>query len=134
MANCLVYGNDIGYTIMPYEFDKPLHEELFAHPDDNVLGFVTHNKKTGKRKFIYTESGKCTEVDTHWSLTILNEFPYIEQEGPWIVYICPPEKVTTAFGQILSQYAQSLHIYNWDIWSVEGKESKVAVVTSWESY
>ncbi len=134
MATCLVYGNDIGYTIMPYTFDKPLEEELLAYPHDSVLGFVTQNKETGERKFTYTESGKLTDATDHWSLTVLKGFPYLEHDGPWIVYSCEPEDVRIAFGKILSQYAQSLHIYNWDVWAVSEKNAKVAVVTSWESY
>lgn len=134
MATRIVDGKDIGYTIMPYELETPVQEEVINHPNDCVLGYVTYNKETDERKFTYTESGKLNPVDTHWSLSILKEFPYLEQDGPWIVYNCPPEEARLAFGNILSKYHQCLHIYNWDIWSVVDKKGKVAVVTSWEVY
>jgi hypothetical protein len=38
----------------------------------------------------------------------------------------------SAFGKILD--GESLHIDNWDTWSVDGKDAKVAVITSWEIY
>jgi hypothetical protein len=92
------------------------------------------NKETNERKFTYTESGGLTEANDHWSLAIIKEFPYCEESGSWIVYRCSPEKARSAFGKILSKYAQTLDIYNWDIWSVTGKDGKVAVITSWERY
>jgi len=134
MVTLISRGNDIGFTILPYSLTTPVQQEILTRPSDYVLGYVTHNKETGERKFTYTESGGATEINNHWSLTILKEFPYVEQEGPWIVYSCSPEKTRLAFSKILSKYSESLHIYNWDLWSVEGKEGKVAVVTSWELY
>ena len=132
MAKLISRGEDIRFTILPYSLNKPIQQELIAHPSDYVLGYITHNKETGVRKFIYTESGGLTDAVDHWSLAILKEFPYVEQDGPWIVYNCSPQEAKLAFGKILSN--ESLWIDSWDIWSVEGKEAKVAVVTSWEIY
>lgn len=134
MASLISRGKDIGFTILPYLLDKPLHQELIAHRSDFVLGYVTHNKATGERKFIYTESGGLTEADNHWSLAILKEFPYCEEEGSWIVYSCSPEKTKLEFGKILANSHETLHIQNWDTWSVGGKDSKVIVITSWEIF
>ena len=134
MAKLISRGDDIRFTILPYQLNTPIQQELTAHPSDYVLGYVTHNKETGKRKFIYTESGGLTPIKDHWSLAILKEFPYIEQEGPWIVYSCSPEKTKREFSKILSKYFEALHIDNWDTWSVDGKNAKVAVITSQEIY
>lgn len=133
-AKLIARGKDIGFTILPYELDTSIQKELTANPSDRVLGYVTRNEETGVDTFTYTESGGLTEAGDHWSLAILKEFPYNEQKGPWIVYRGVPEKAARAFGKILGNYAQSLHIYNWDIWAVAGKEGNVAVVTSWETY
>jgi hypothetical protein len=134
MATEVARGDDIGFTILPYSLEtKPVKDELKANPDDRVLGYVTYDEETGKRTFTYTESGVAIETE-HWCLKILKEFPYAEESGPWIVYNCNPEKVIHAFGKILGNYAQSLHIYNWDLWRVQGKDGLVAVVTSWEHY
>ena len=132
MAKLISSGKDIGFTILPYTLDTPVQDDLVSYPSDYVLGYITYNE-TGERKFIYTESG-FTEAKTHWSLNIIKEFPYCEQEGPWIVYNCPPEQVRLEFGKILRKSDETLHIYNWDIWSVEGKDSRVAVVSSWEIF
>jgi len=135
MATLISRGDDIRFTIFSYKIDDtPLQQLLVDHPSDHVLGYVTHNKETGERQFVYTESVGLTETEDHWSLAVLKEFPYVEQEGPWIVYNCSPEKTRLEFGNILSKYSQSLHIYNWDTWSVQGKEAKVAVITSWEIF
>jgi len=132
MAKLISRGEDIRFTILPYSLNKPIQQELIAHPSDYVLGYITHNKETGERKFIYTESGGLTDAVDHWSLAILKEFPYVEQDGPWIVYNCSPQEAKLAFGKFLS--IESLWINNWDIWSVDGKDAKVAVITSWEIY
>lgn len=135
MARLITRGKDIGYTILPYDLDSSLEEELVtATPSDRMLGFVKRNDETGVDTFTYTESGGLTEANDHWSLAILKEFPYNEQKGPWIVYKGAPEKTTREFGKIVGKYAQSLHIYNWDTWGVMGKDGLVAVVTSWETY
>ena len=134
MAKLVAYGEDIAYTIMPYGLEKPVQQELKEHPDNRVLGYVTYDNETGKRSFTYTESSTPTEAEDHWSLSVLKEFPYCEESGPWIVYSCRPEKVLSAFGKIVGKYAQTLHIYNWDLWTVKNKEGTVAVVTSWETY
>jgi len=129
MAKLICRGNDLGFTILPYsENDKDLlEEELLENPSDDVLGYVTCS-----RKFRYTESGKVTEVGDHWALDILNEFPYIEEDGPWIVYTCCPEHTQDAFHKIGGD--EVLQIHNWDTWSIAGKEANVAVVTSFEIF
>ena len=132
MAALVCRGEDIQYTILPYDLDTPIQQNLLTHPSDYVLGYVTHTIETGERKFTYTESGGLTDVKDHWSLDIIKEFPYVEQEGPWIVYNCSPEQAKSAFHKIFS--GESLHVYNWDTWSVKGKTAKVAVITSWEIY
>ena len=132
MATVVCRGEDIKFTILPYSLTTPIQQELLAHPSDYVLGYVTHTKETCERTFTYTESGKLTDVKDHWSLDILKELPYLEESGPWIVYNCSPEKTKHAFGKILS--GETLHIDNWDTWSVQGKDAKVAVITSWEIY
>jgi hypothetical protein len=128
MAKLICRGSDIGFTILPYsESNNKLQEELIDNPSDSVLGFVTR-----ERRFRYTESGTITEVGSHWSLDILSELPYIEEEGPWIVYTCCPEHAQDAFTKIGGD--EVLQIHNWDTWSIEGKEGKIAVVTSWEIF
>lgn len=122
MAKLVCSGNDIGFTILPSP--NISLEELVAYPSDHVLGYIT-----SERKFTYVES--LTKANTHWSLSILDKFPYNEQ-GPWIVYTCPPAETMSQFGKILD--GESLHIYLWDTWSVKGKNANVAVVTSWEIY
>ena len=132
MAKLVSRNKDIGYTILPYSLSKPLQLELVAHPSDYVLGYIKYNEYTGIRKFTYTESGSRIQANKHWSLDIMKEFPYCEQNGPWIVYSCSPETTRVEFGKILSY--ESLHIHGWDIWSVEGKNANVAVITSWEIF
>ena len=128
MAKLICRGSDIGFTILPYSgSNNKLQEELIDNPADEVLGFVTR-----ERRFRYTESGTITEVGNHWSLDVLSELPYIEEEGPWIVYTCCPEHAQDAFTKIGGD--EVLQIHNWDTWSIEGKEGKVAVVTSWEIF
>ena len=134
MAKLIVSGKELGFTIIPYTLDTPLHKELIEHPSDNVLGYISYNKETHQHRFTYTESGRLIEADDHWSLSIFKSFLYCEQENPWIVYNCMPAKVGMAFKKILSNSCESLHIYNWDTWLVEGKDAKVAIVTSWDIY
>ena len=45
MATLISRGEDIGFTILPYSLDRPIHEELIAHPSDHVLGYITHNRR-----------------------------------------------------------------------------------------
>jgi len=128
MAKLICRGNDLGFTILPYSgSNNELQEELIDNPSDEVLGFVTR-----ERRFRYTESGTITEVGNHWSLDVLSELPYIEEEGPWIVYTCCPEHAQDAFTKIGGD--EVLQIHNWDIWSIEGKEGKIAVVTAFEIF
>ena len=138
MAVCrrLHCGKDLGYTILPYarSFDESVQQQLLTHLSDYALGYITYNQETDERKFTYTESLGLVQDNAHWSLSIMKEFPYCEQEGPWIVYMCSPEQTQLEFGKILSKYSETLHIYGWDTWSVVGKHAKVAVVTSWEIY
>jgi hypothetical protein len=131
MAKLLCSGNDIGFTILPYtlgQLGEPIQKELIANPSDHVLGYVSHGK------FTYTESGGLTEAIHHWSLDIINNFPYSDKECSWIVYACSPRKTAVEFGKILKNSHETLHIHNWDTWCVEGKDSKVAVITSWEIF
>ena len=81
MATRVIYGKEIGFTILPYSLDTPIQQELLSHPHDDALGYVTYNKETDKHKFTYTESGELIETDNHWSLTVLKEFPYLEHSG-----------------------------------------------------
>ena len=134
MAKLLSSGKDIGFTILPYFFNTSVQEELIANPSDYVLGYITHDNETGERKFTYTESGGFTEANNHWSLSILNQVPYYEQMCSWIVYNCPPEQTVLEFGKILKNSHETLHIRNWDTWSVEGKDATVAVINSWEIF
>ena len=128
MAKLICRGNDLGFTILPYSgSNNKLQEELIDNPADEVLGYVTR-----ERRFRYTESGTITEVGNHWSLDVLSELPYIEEEGPWIVYTCCPEHAQDAFTKIGGD--EVLQIHNWDIWSIEGKEGKIAVVTAFEIF
>ena len=135
MATVVCRGEDIRFTILPYSrsFSTPIQLELLAHPSDYVLGYVAYNQLSEERTFTYTESGRLiSPIDDHWSLAILKEFPYVEEHEPWIVYNCSPEKTRLEFDKILS--GESLHIYNWDTWSVKSKKAKVAVITSYELY
>lgn len=132
MAKLIVSSKDIRYTILPYTLRTPIQLELVAHPSDYVLGYITYNEYTGIRKFTYTESGGLISANNHWSLDIMKEFPYCEESGPWIVYSCSPEETRSQFSKILS--SETLHIHSWDTWSVVGKKSKVAVITSYELY
>lgn len=132
MAKLICRGKEVKFTIFPYTCGTSIQHELLSSPSDYVLGYVTSNLDINQRKFIYTESGRVTEVSEHWSLDILKEFPYIEEEGPWIVYNCSPEQTRLAFQKI--SYNEALQIHSWDTWSVKGKESKIAVVTSWEIF
>ena len=127
MPTLISSAKDIGFTILPYSLDTPV-EELLAHPSDYVVGFVT--RTTGEPK-LYMGSG-LTETN-HWSLDILKELPYSKEKCSWIVYRCSPERTKIEFNKILSKYFQTLHIHNWDTWSVEGN-GKVIVVSSWEIY
>jgi hypothetical protein len=136
MAKLVCSGKDLGYTILPYsrQFDESIEQQLLTHPSDHVLGYITYNQESGDRQFTYTESGTFVQDNGHWSLAIMKEFPYCEQNGPWIVYTCSPEKTSLEFGKILSKYSETLYIYEWDTWSVAAKNAKVAVITSWEIF
>jgi len=136
MATLVCSGKDLGYTILPYsrQFDESIEQQLLTHPSDHVLGYITYNQESGDRQFTYTESGTFVQDNGHWSLAIMKEFPNCEQNGPWIVYTCSPEKTQLEFGKILSKYSETLYIYEWDTWSVTAKNAKVAVITSWEIF
>jgi hypothetical protein len=133
MAKLICSAKDIGFTILPYYLDTPLERELISRPSDYVIGYITTNNETGKLTFTYTESGVLTEVSNHWSLSIINNFTYREHEGQWIVYCCSPVEVKSEFNKVI-RTDETVNIYNWDTWSVEGKNSKVAVVTSLEIF
>jgi hypothetical protein len=134
MSKLVCSGNDIGFTILPYTLyspdmpNSPIQQELIANPSDYVLGYVSNGK------FTYTESGGLTEANNHWSLDIIKSVSYCHKECSWIVYACSPRKTATEFSKILKNSHETLHIYNWDTWSVEVKDSKVVVITSWEIF
>jgi len=132
MAASVSRGDELQFTIIPHELTKETQQSLLTYPNKFLLGFVTHNEETGERKFTYTEAGCFSETTSHWSLTILKEFPYLEQTGSWLVFNCRPQKTKNEFNRIVSNL--ELHIDNWDIWTVSGKDGKVAVVTEWEIY
>jgi len=134
MAKLVSSGETIGFTILPYTLETPIQDELISNHSDYVLGYITHNSESGDNKFTYTESGTPTEANNHWSLTIVKLFPYCEKAGPWIVYNCPPAGTKIEFGKILRKSHETLHIHNWDTWSVVEKDMKVAVITSWEIF
>jgi hypothetical protein len=134
MPKLISSTKEIGFTILPYLLDTPIIQELLAHPSDYALGFITHDKETGERKFTYIESGILVEAKNHWSLTILKESPYCEEEGSWIVYTCSHGKTQLEFNKILKNSGETLHLNEWDTWCVEGKDSKVIVITSWEIF
>ena len=46
MAKLIVSGKDIRYTILPYMLRTPIQVELFNHPSDYVLGYITYNEHT----------------------------------------------------------------------------------------
>jgi hypothetical protein len=129
MSTLICKGKDIRFTILSYYLDTPIESELNAHPS-NVVGYITYNKETGERKFTYTTQGSG---EAHWSVDILNELPYCKEKCPWIVYSCSPEQTRIEFNKILSKTYQTLHIYNWDTWSVSDT-SNVSVITSWEIF
>jgi hypothetical protein len=131
MAKLICSAKEIGFTILPISFDV---QELTSNSSDHLLGYVTYNSETDERKFTYTESGVLTESKNHWSLAILKELPYCEEEGPWIVYNCSPENGLSEFNKVIKNSGESVHIYNWDIWSVKGKDAKVAIITSYDTY
>ena len=132
MAKLVSSGEDIGYTIIPYYLTLPL-KAFYTNQSDHLLGFVTYNQETGERNFTYTESGSLTEAKSHWSLSILNEFPNCEEECSWLLYNCSPEMAESGFNRVLDS-GETLHINNWDIWSTKAKKAKVAVVTSFQIY
>jgi hypothetical protein len=133
MATLVCTGKETRFTILPYCLDTPIQQELLTNMSDYVLGFITTNEDD-KHTFTYTESGGLTEVKEHWSLAIISNLPYFERNSSWIVYSCSPEETTSAFKKILANSHETLHIYDWDTWSVEGKDAKVAIITSWEIY
>lgn len=134
MATLVARGEEIGFTIIPYEnLDVPVEEALKANPSDDVLGFITTDSKTMERKFTYTESGVNIESTTHWTIPLMKEFPMIEQDKTWIVYTCDPEHAACEFSDLLT-VGQIMHIYNWDIWRVNEKKGTIAVVTEYEWY
>lgn len=128
-ATLISRGKDTEFTILPYDLGTPIEKELATSPSNRVLGYVSAD-----RKFFFVDSNGFTEAANHWSLELLKQHSYHEEEGPWIVYNGPPKKVATAFGKIVGKYAQALHIHDWDIWSVAGKDGCVAVITEWEIY
>lgn len=48
--------------------------------------------------------------------------------------ILAPKKTESEFNKILSNSGETLHINEWDTWSVEGKDSKVIVISDLEIF
>jgi hypothetical protein len=133
MVEQIVCGKEIELTILPYLYKK-LEEDLIKYPHDNVLGYVVYNEETNSYTFTYTESGELVTIKKHWSFDIIKNGLYFEKSNRWIIYNCSPEKTALAARTFLSNYFHTLHIYNWDIWSVPSKNGKVAIITSFQTY
>jgi hypothetical protein len=134
MPHRILDGNELKYTIIPFHEDetKPsLSSLLLEDPDDRVLGYVTLNPKSGEYQFTYIEARQEVVTSSHWSLTILEEWAYDNECGPWIVYSVGPSEAAGAY-PLTPGYA--LHVNNWDAWRVEGKTSLIAYVTDFEIY
>ena len=131
MATLLSRGREIGYTILPYDLDTPLEEELKNSPSKRVLGYVKQDNDTGERAFYNVDGSGGWLV--HFAISVLKKFPYCDESGPWIVYKGTPEKAALGFNEIVGKYAQTIHIHEWDTWHVEN-DTVVAVVTEWETY
>jgi hypothetical protein len=132
MAKLLCRGNEVEYTILPYELDTPIEEELKNSSSDRLVGYVTHDNDTGDRKFVTLKFGY--EWTLNLALSVLKRVPYGDDVGPWIIYKGSPEKAATAFNNIVGKYAQTIHIHNWDSWRLDYGDTIMAVVTSWETY
>jgi hypothetical protein len=63
----------------------------------------------------------------------MNQLPNY-QGCAWIVYKCSLEKTKKEFNKILENSGETLHIDDWELWTLEESESKVIVVTSCEIY
>jgi hypothetical protein len=92
---------------------------------------VTLDKDTAEFQFTYIEGQHEVSTSSHWSLNILEEWKYDNHEGPWIVFSAAPSEARNAYPTVDSH---SLHVDNWDVWRVEGKNSLVAYVTEYEIY
>lgn len=130
MATLLSRGSEIEYTILSHDLGTSLEEELKNSPSKRVLGYVKQEDNC-QRKFWNIDGTGGWEY--HFSVSVLKKFPYCNEKGPWIVYKGTPEKAASGFNEIISKYAQMIHIHEWDTWKVEN-DTVVAVVTSWETY
>jgi len=124
MATLLANYNEIRFTILPYTLDSELQKELNSYPGNSVIGYVIYNKETGDYKFM----SSFTESNDHWALDIIKKIPY--DGDTWIVFKCPPHKTKAAFQSVL--YGETINIEQWDTWSVETIDAKVAVITSYK--
>ena len=132
MITNIARGTNLTFTILPYDLEKPIAEALADHPSSYVLGFVTYSEESGRYTYTSAQTREVTRI--HWTIDILKQDGYSEDASTWIVYTCSPEKARLEYGKIIGDYAQTLHIYNWDTWSVEDLQGQVAVVTNWERY
>ena len=128
MARLVSNYEDIKFTILPHYLDTENHNELARYPSSTVIGYATYDKKTQTYKFFDIKSGY---LDNHWLLTILKNHSYYKKADTWILFNCQPHKTKMAFQQILN--GDSINISEWDTWSIEDINAKVAVVTSWEN-
>jgi hypothetical protein len=129
MAILLTSYKEIGFTILPQSLTTELQMGIVKYSTKDVIGYVTH-KNTGEFKFIYANLEGVAESDHHWSFDIIKKLPYDKMTDTWIVFNCPPDKMKHAYKGIL--YGESIDIQQWDTWSVDGIDAKVAVITSWE--
>jgi hypothetical protein len=134
MPNRILDGNEIKYTIIPYheEAGQPsLSSLLLENPDDSVLGYVTLNPTSTEYQFTYVEGQHEVHAQSHWSLSILEQWTYDNETGPWIIYNVAPGEIGSSYPTAIGY---SLHVNNWDAWRVEGKTSLIAYVTDFEIY
>jgi hypothetical protein len=122
-----ITSSENDFTILPYSLNTPINFQLLNN--DEILGYITF--KNGP-KFNYADL-ENTDAPKHWSLSIINELPYYEGSA-WIVYKCSLEKTKLEFNKFLENSGETLHIDDWEAWSLEDSDSKVILVSSCEIY
>jgi len=128
MATLVASYEKIRFTILPDSINAEFQDDLVKNGGRQVIGYVIRDNNTSDFKFIYTKPEEVTESKVHWSLDIIKKLPYCEGIDTWIVFNCPPHKTKEAYQHIL--YGEAIHIHRWDTWSIEGDDTKVAVITS----
>ena len=135
MAELLCRGSEIEYTILPYDLETPIEEEIKKSTSTRTLGYVTRDKNIGQFKIVYQpRPGYLPLVPLELVTSVLKKFPSCKECGPWIVYAGTPEDAGRAYNEILTDYGQTVHIHEWDTWNLKKIDTIVAVVTSWETY